>query len=128
MHKSIAAALALLGLVAILAPGTLAPAHAQPPTPLAADPYGDYTIDFLATRSYGGGTLTLHEVMESTTEFNRFLISYPSDGLSIYGFLNVPQGPGPFPVIIALHGYIEPELYDTLDYTTPYADALARAG
>ena len=128
MHKSIAAALALLGLVAILAPGTLAPAHAQPPTPLAADPYGDYTIDFLATRSYGGGTLILHEVMESTAEFNRFLISYPSDGLSIYGFLNVPQGPGPFPVIIALHGYIEPERYYTLDYTAPYADALARAG
>lgn len=66
--------------------------------------------------------------MESHTDFNRFLISYPSDSLTIYGFMNVPQGPGPFPVIIALHGYIEPEIYYTIDYTTRYADALARAG
>lgn len=128
MHKFIAAALALLCLLAILTAGAFPRARAQDPTPVAADPYGDYTIDFLATRSYGAGTLTLHEVMESNTEFNRFLVSYPSDGLSIYGFMNLPQGPGPFPVIIALHGYIEPEIYYTLDYTTPYADALARAG
>lgn len=128
MHKFIAAALALLCLLAILTAGAFSPARAQDPTPVAADPYGDYTIDFLATRSYGAGTLTLHEAMESNTEFNRFLVSYPSDGLSIYGFMNLPQGPGPFPVIIALHGYIEPEIYYTLDYTTRYADALARAG
>jgi dipeptidyl aminopeptidase/acylaminoacyl peptidase len=48
--------------------------------------------------------------------------------LSIYGFANMPHGDGPFPVIIALHGYIEPEIYTTLDYTTHYADALASAG
>jgi dipeptidyl aminopeptidase/acylaminoacyl peptidase len=40
----------------------------------------------------------------------------------------VPLGDGPFPVIIALHGYIEPEIYQTLDYTTHYADALASVG
>ncbi len=53
---------------------------------------------------------------------------YDSDGLRIYGFANVPHGEGPFPVVIALHGYIEPEIYQTLDYTTHYADALASAG
>jgi dipeptidyl aminopeptidase/acylaminoacyl peptidase len=31
-------------------------------------------------------------------------------------------------VVIALHGYIEPGVYSTLDYTTRYADALAREG
>ena len=128
MHRFIAVALALLCLLAMLAPGALSPARAQDPTPLASDPYGNYTIDYLARRSYGAGTLALHEVMESHTDFNRFLISYPSDSLTIYGFMNVPQGPGPFPVIIALHGYIEPEIYYTIDYTTRYADALARAG
>jgi len=30
--------------------------------------------------------------------------------------------------VIALHGYIDPAIYQTLDYTTGYADALARAG
>ena len=40
----------------------------------------------------------------------------------------MPRSEGPFPVVIALHGYIDPEIYRTLDYTTGYADALARAG
>jgi dipeptidyl aminopeptidase/acylaminoacyl peptidase len=31
-------------------------------------------------------------------------------------------------VIIAVHGYIDPAIYNTLDYTTRYADALANAG
>ena len=43
----------------------------------------------------------------------------------IYGFMNVPNADGPHPVIIALHGYIDPAIYQTLDYTTRYADALA---
>ena len=32
------------------------------------------------------------------------------------------------PVVIALHGYIDPQIYDTIDYTTRYADSLARNG
>jgi dipeptidyl aminopeptidase/acylaminoacyl peptidase len=35
---------------------------------------------------------------------------------------------GKLPVVIAVHGFIEPAIYTTLDYTTRYADALARAG
>jgi dipeptidyl aminopeptidase/acylaminoacyl peptidase len=128
MKKLFLAALAVLCALAFAAPGALSTVQAQDPPPLAADPFGEFTIDFLSTRSYGGGTITLHEVMESNYDFNRFLFSYPSDGLTIYGFMNLPQGPGPFPVIIALHGYIEPDQYYTLDYTTRYADALARAG
>jgi dienelactone hydrolase len=31
-------------------------------------------------------------------------------------------------VVVLLHGYIRPDLYHTLTYTTRYADALARAG
>jgi dipeptidyl aminopeptidase/acylaminoacyl peptidase len=61
--------------------------------------------------------------------FTRTLITYPSDGLKIYGFMDVPRrGTPPYPVIIAIHGYIDPGIYQTLDYTTHYADALARAG
>ena len=68
------------------------------------------------------------EVMEQNLYFTRYLIRYPSDGLNIYGFANIPNDEGPHPVIIALHGYIDPALYNTLDYTTHYADALASAG
>jgi dipeptidyl aminopeptidase/acylaminoacyl peptidase len=88
---------------------------------------------YLASRTYGDGNLEILEILGENTYFTRYLIRYPSEGLMIYGFLNVPvkggpAGDGPFPFIIALHGYIEPHLYNTLDYTTGYADALARAG
>jgi dienelactone hydrolase len=42
--------------------------------------------------------------------------------------MNVPKRFQAFSVVIALHGYIDPQVYTTLDYTTGYADALARAG
>jgi dipeptidyl aminopeptidase/acylaminoacyl peptidase len=63
-----------------------------------------------------------------SAEFTRTLIRYDSDDLAIHGFMNTPSGEGPFPVAIVLHGYIEPSQYDTLAYTTRYADALARVG
>jgi dipeptidyl aminopeptidase/acylaminoacyl peptidase len=70
----------------------------------------------------------VEQVLGENSAFNRSLITYPSDGLTIYGFLNVPQGEGPFPVVLVLHGYVDPARYNTLTYTTRYADDLARAG
>ncbi len=115
---------------------TLSPTSSQTPVPTLTptpDPYWLYTMDYLSSREYGAGTLEIVETLAENTYFTRYLIRYPSDGLTIYGFLNVPvnggpAGEGPFPFVIALHGYIEPEVYGTLDYTTGYADALARAG
>jgi len=95
------------------------------PTP---DPYLPYTIEFLQSRAYGGGQIEFLEIMGQNIFFTRYLIRYPSDGLNIYGFANIPNDEGPHPVIIALHGYIDPAIYNTLDYTTHYADALAGAG
>lgn len=101
-----------------------------PPTPTwTPEPYAKYRIDDLAARSYGGGELTVEGVIAENSYFSRLLVSYPSDGLKIYGFMNVPhKGTPPYPVIIALHGYIDPDIYNTLDYTTRYADTLARSG
>jgi dipeptidyl aminopeptidase/acylaminoacyl peptidase len=97
----------------------------QSPTP---DPYAGLTIADLAARAYGGGELQVEEVLAVTAAFTRTLIAYPSEGLTIYGFMNVPQGEGPFPVVLALHGYIDSDIYTTVAYSTRYADSLARAG
>jgi uncharacterized protein len=91
-------------------------------------PYAELTVAGLMARGYGGGALEIKQTLARTGAFTRQLIAYPSDGLTIYGFMNVPTGKGPFPIIIAVHGYINPGVYETLDYTTRYADALARAG
>ena len=91
-------------------------------------PYEQYTIDGLRKRTYGGGNVQVLEVMEEKDSFTRYLIRYPSDGLMIYGFANVPKGKGPFPIIIVIHGYGNEAEYQTLDYTTDAADRLTEAG
>lgn len=114
------------------------PTSTRTPTPTATaipsatpDLYGPLTIEALAARSYGGGLLDILETLDPLHEdetFNRYLITYPSDGLTIYGFMNVPKEGTKFPVAIILHGYIDPADYVTLAYTRRYADALAAAG
>lgn len=105
------------------------------PTPLPTqtaiatpNPYADYTIEALAGRRYGGGSLAIVDTLETNDIFTRYLITYPSDGLTIYGFMNVPNEGTRFPVAVVLHGYIDPAEYETLAYTRRYADSLAEAG
>jgi dipeptidyl aminopeptidase/acylaminoacyl peptidase len=82
----------------------------------------------LRGRTYGGGSIEVVEKMEETFAFTRYLIRYPSDGLNIYGFANIPKGEGPFPVIVAIHGFVDPATYQTLDYTTSPLDFIAQTG
>lgn len=72
--------------------------------------------------------LEIVDTLEINDSFTRYLITYPSDGLTIYGFMNVPNEGSRFPVAIALHGYIDPAAYTVVPYTRRYADALAEAG
>jgi dipeptidyl aminopeptidase/acylaminoacyl peptidase len=104
-----------------------------PPTPTAiasptSGPYEQYTIDYLRERTYGSGNIEVMETIEESDSFTRYLIRYPSDGLNIYGFVNVPKGEGSFPVIIAIHGLVNTDTYQTLDYTTPAIDVITQAG
>ena len=98
-------------------PATGTPTTLPSLTP-TADPYEAYTIEHLANRTYGGGELQARQTLAGDPAFTRKLFSYPSDGLTIYGFMDVPTGAGPYPVVIALHGYIDPASYQTLDYTS----------
>lgn len=86
------------------------------------------TIDELTRQRYGGGLLSIERVLERNSSFTRYLVRYPSDGLQMYGFMNVPNREGRFPVVVVIHGYVNPAAYRTLTYTTRYADALAQAG
>ena len=107
---------------------TMTPEPTLTPIPTVApsttpDPYEAMTVDALAARAYGGGELQILETLERNEQFARYLIQYPSDGLNISGFINVPNEGSKFPVAIVLHGYIAPEEYETLAYTQRYADA-----
>lgn len=103
------------------------PASAIVPSP-THDPHAGFTILDLSARAYGGGELTVSRWEETAGAFRRGFFEYSSEGLQIHGFLNEPAGQGPFPVVIVLHGYINPSEYETLAYTARYADRLAQAG
>ena len=104
------------------------PAATAIPLPAVAEEYLPYTIASLRARSYGGGQIETLEVIEEKENFTRYEIHYPSDGLDIYGFVNVPKGDGPFPVIIMMHGYGWSKVPTVLSSDTPVADLLAEHG
>ena len=86
------------------------------------------SLDALALKPYGLGELRVEYPWHNEEEFTRYYITYDSDDLNIHGYVNIPLGKGPFPVVVALHGYIPAHEYQTLDYSTRYADSIARKG
>lgn len=93
-----------------------------------AEPYAQLSIDALGMRSYGGGQLFDLGVLSIHENFTRHLISYSSDGLTINGFADIPNGAGPLPVVLVLHGYVDPVGYQVETYTARYAASFANAG
>lgn len=100
-----------------------------PPTPLSTptlEPFEEYTIDYLRQRPYGGGRIEVLEILQETDLFTTYSIRYPSDGLTIYGFMNIPKGPGPFPVIVSVHGYAPAGTYDVFYLHADFADTFSQ--
>ena len=109
-------------------PTPLPPTATSLPLPPVSEEYLSYTIAYLRSRSYGGGQIEMLEVMLENQKLIRYMIRYPSDGLDIYGFMNVPSGEGPFPTIILLHGYRSSRASTVTGFGTGIADAFARDG
>lgn len=62
-------------------------------------------------RPVDGGSLRLGQLLETTADFTRRVVTYSSDGLTVSGVLLRPRGRGPFPAVVLNHGYIEPSAY-----------------
>ena len=88
-------------------------------------------IDAMRAREYPGSDIVIERVLEPGDNYNRYYVSYLSDGLKIYALMTVPSGEKPFagwPVIIFNHGYIPPNVYRTTERYIAYVDLLARSG
>ena len=103
------------------------PTRTPTPTP-KPDPLWRYYISGMRGRRYPGGEVELHGLFGKSPDFTTYLIFYTSQGLRIGGMMNVPNGRGPFPVIILCHGYIHPDKYATGNDTWMEADYLAKNG
>ena len=106
---------------------TLLPTRTPTPTP-KPDPLWRYYISGMRGRLYPGGEVEIHGLFGKSPDFTTYLIFYTSQGLRIGGMMNVPNGRGPYPVIILCHGYIHPEKYATGNDTWLEADYLAKNG
>lgn len=113
---------------ATITPISLPSATLDPGPTATLDPYAELGIEALAARSYGGGQISDLGILGTSSFAERHLISYSSDGLTINGFMDIPLGVGPFPVVLVLHGYVEEEGYRIENYTAGYAAAFANAG
>lgn len=108
---------------------TSAPTWTPEPTvtpALAA--FAEYGIEALRKRSYGGGQVEVTQKVSQNKAYTRYLIRYPSDGLTIYGYADVPRGPGPFPVILMLHGRSDEAGYSIFAQDTAYSEMYALDG
>jgi dipeptidyl aminopeptidase/acylaminoacyl peptidase len=69
--------------------------------------------------------------LEPGGNYSRYIASYESEGLTIFGLLTIPNGEMPasgWPAIVFNHGYIPPEVYRTEERYVAYVDQLAKNG
>jgi len=98
---------------------------------LANVPIHPLSIATLRERSYEGSDFVIEQTLTPGSNYDRYIVSYLSDGLKIYALLTVPWAEKPptgYPVVIFNHGYIPPEQYRTTERYLAYTDAFARNG
>ena len=82
-------------------------------------------------QAYPGSSVTIEQVLEPGENYNRYFVSYLSEGLKIYALMTVPYGEKPingWPAVLFNHGYIPPGVYRTTERYTEYVDEIARNG
>ncbi len=95
-----------------------------------ASPY-PLSIEAMRAKNYPGSDLTIEQTLSPGSNYSRYVASYKSEGLKIYGLLTIPTGVKPeggWPIIMFNHGYIQPEVYRTTERYVAYQDAFAREG
>jgi uncharacterized protein len=108
---------------------TRAPTWTPEPTLTPAlSAYSQYSIEALRQREYGGGRGEVTQKVDENKAYKRYIIRYPSDGLTIYGYADIPRGKGRYPVIIMIHGHSDAEGYNILAQDTVYSEMYALDG
>jgi uncharacterized protein len=86
------------------------------------------SLQALMTKKYDGRDLQLGRVLARNDAYTRYFVTYASGSLRISGIMNVPTGPGPYPVLVLNHGHIDPAIYTNGRGLAREQDYLARRG
>lgn len=115
-------------LLPLLSCCTVSDVPPPPPAPVIESPPHPVSLRALMEKEYDGRDLTLGTVLEKNAAYTRHTITYKSGDLTISGILNIPAGPGPFPVLILNHGYIDVSVYTNGRGLKREQDYFARRG
>ncbi len=89
------------------------------------------SIEALRQGEYPGSEIEIEQTLTPGPNYQRYIASYKSEGLKIFGLLTVPNEDPPeggWPAIIFNHGYISPTVYKTTEKYVAYQDAFAKNG
>lgn len=89
------------------------------------------SIEYLKQQEFNGSDIKIEQELENGSNYKRYLTSYMSDGLKIYGLLAVPNDASfanKLPAIVFDHGHIPPREYKTTEKYIAYVDSLVRSG
>jgi len=89
------------------------------------------SIEALRLGDYPGSDIVIEQTLTPGSNYQRFIASYKSEGLKIFGLLTVPNGEAPdggYPTIIFNHGYIQPAQYRTTEKYIAYTDGFSKNG
>ena len=98
------------------------------PTPTVEELLFPFTIDGLRQHDYQSGKIHIRTTLEENEAYTSYLIDYPSDGLTITGVMLIPEGKGPFPVIVMNHGFYSRSVYVSGDGTDRASAYLVKRG
>lgn len=89
------------------------------------------SIEAMRAREYPGSDVVIETALDPGVNYDRYIVSYLSEGLKIYALMTVPNGEKPatgWPVVIFNHGFIPPDVYVTTERYVAYVDLIARNG
>jgi len=89
------------------------------------------TMEAMRSKEYPGSDILVEQTLDPGSNYYRYVASYLSDGLKIYGLLTVPYATaaeGGWPAIVFNHGFIPPDEYRTTERYVAYVNALATNG
>ena len=100
------------------------------PSPTAS-PAIPLSIPGMRARQYPGSDFVVSQPLPDTATYHQEVVSYQSDGLTLYGLLTIPKGttpPGGWPAILFNHGYVDPRIYTSTSRYIQFVADLTNAG
>ena len=82
-------------------------------------PLEKYTIENLANTQFKPSEIKIED---------KHLFSFIAEGKKLTGCINIPEGDGPFPVIVMFRGYVDQKEFKTCDGTKRAGEYFANAG